>query len=73
MRPSCISRSRLPYVLTLLKPWSCTPTWVTCEAITRTVLCRPSSRKDRSPVASKWRTEAPTWKPCVHSVQPRAV
>ena len=26
-----------------------------------------------SPVASNWRTAAPNWKPCVHSVQPRAM
>ena len=30
---AAIRRSKLPYVLTLLKPWSCTPMWLTCGVI----------------------------------------
>ena len=47
--------------------------WVRWEAIFATVALRPDSRKDSSPVASNWRSADPYWKPCVHSVQPRAV
>ncbi len=45
----------LPYVLTLLNPWSCTPKCVRCGAITEMVRSRPSSRNRSSPVASKAR------------------
>ena len=34
---------------------------------------RPNSRNSASPVASNCKIAAPIWKPCVHSVQPRAV
>src|SRR5688572_12328273 len=57
----------------LLKPWSCTPTCETCDAICFTVLSRPRASIDSSPVASKCRKAIPNWKPCVHSVQPRDV
>ena len=73
IRPSLARRHRLPYVLTLLKPWSCTPMWLTCPAITRTVASRPTARWRSSPVASNCSSADPYWKPWVHSVQPRAV
>ncbi len=45
----------------------------TWGAIRSTVARRPSSRNSTSSVASYWRIAAPNWKPCVHSVHPRAV
>ncbi len=60
-------------MLTLLKPWSCTPTCETCGAMRSTVAERPSARNASSPVASNCRIAEPYWKPWVHSVQPREV
>ena len=60
-------------MLTLLNPWSCTPTWETWGAIRSTVAVRPRSRNSAAPVASNCRMSEPYWNPCVHSVQPREV
>ena len=57
----------------VLKPWSCTPTWVRWAGITRRMPVRPSSSRPASPVASKVSSAAPYWNPWVHSVQPRVV